>query len=44
MLIVIVPHLGTATSKTEGDMARLAAQNVLNVLQGEKMITPAYEQ
>lgn len=42
MHIVLVPHLGTATLRTESDMAKLAATNVLNVLVGDIMVAPAY--
>lgn len=41
---VLVPHLGTATYRTESDMARLAAINVINVLiNGTDMIAPAFK-
>lgn len=41
---VLVPHLGTATYRTESDMARLAAMNVINVLiNGTDMIAPAFK-
>ncbi|KAB0793707.1 hypothetical protein PPYR_13763 [Photinus pyralis] len=36
------PHLGSATQQTRSDMARLAAQNVIAALSGEKLITPVY--
>lgn len=39
---VIVPHLGTATYRTESDMATLAARNIMNVLHGIDMIAPAF--
>lgn len=39
---VLVPHLGSATQRTESDMARLAAQNVINVLEGNSMVAPAF--
>lgn len=37
---VVVPHLGSATVQTRDTMAVLAAQNVLNALQGTAMICP----
>lgn len=43
MVTVILPHLGTATLKTESEMARLAAQNVLKGLEGKEMIAPVYK-
>lgn len=42
MVSVLMPHLGTATLQTESDMAELAAQNVLNALNGNTMVAPAY--
>lgn len=41
MVSVLVPHLGTATLRTESDMAWIAATNVLSALQGKKMVSPA---
>jgi glyoxylate reductase len=38
--VVLVPHLGSATSETRGAMASLAANNVAAVLAGEKPLTP----
>lgn len=40
--LVIIPHLGSATNKTRGDMAIVAAQNILNALDGKPMIYSAY--
>jgi glyoxylate reductase len=37
---VLVPHLGSATIETRGDMARLAAHNAVNVLAGVQPPTP----
>jgi len=37
---VLVPHLGSATVETRGDMARLAAHNAVNVLAGVQPPTP----
>ncbi|XP_055309749.1 glyoxylate reductase/hydroxypyruvate reductase-like isoform X2 [Sitodiplosis mosellana] len=39
---VLVPHLGTATLRTENDMSCIGAQNILNVLEGKAMISPAF--
>lgn len=39
-LLVILPHLGSATLRTRSDMAYLAAVNVLKGLAGEPMLTP----
>jgi glyoxylate reductase len=38
--VVLVPHLGSATSETRGAMASLAANNVAAVLAGENPLTP----
>ncbi len=38
--VVTLPHIGSATIKTRMKMASLAADNILNVLQGKKPITP----
>lgn len=40
---VLVPHLGTATFITESIMARIAANNVLNALEGKEMISAVYK-
>ncbi|XP_051158688.1 glyoxylate reductase/hydroxypyruvate reductase-like [Leptopilina boulardi] len=36
----IVPHQGSATIKTRNSMSRIAAQNLLNALEGKPMIYP----
>lgn len=41
--LVLVPHLGTATLRTEGAMARIAALNVLNTLHGTDMVSAAFK-
>ena len=38
--VVLLPHIGSATEKARNDMAILAAKNVINVLKGEKPLTP----
>ncbi|HZG70556.1 MAG TPA: D-glycerate dehydrogenase [Chondromyces sp.] len=38
--LVTLPHIGSATVKTRMKMASLAADNILNVLQGKEPITP----
>lgn len=38
--VVLLPHLGSATRATRGRMARLAAENVVEVLQGRSPKTP----
>ncbi|WP_078547599.1 2-hydroxyacid dehydrogenase family protein [Litchfieldia alkalitelluris] len=38
--VVLTPHIGNATVETRNMMAKLAAQNIINVLKGEKAITP----
>lgn len=36
----IVPHQGSATVKTRNSMSTIAAQNLLNALEGKPMIYP----
>lgn len=38
--VVLLPHIGSATEKSRNEMAELAAKNIINVLSGEKAITP----
>lgn len=38
--VVLLPHLGSATVEARGEMALLAAKNVINVLKGRKALTP----
>jgi len=38
--VVLLPHLGSATTETRAAMAELAAANVLAVLRGDAPITP----
>ena len=38
--VVLVPHLGSATVETRSAMARLAADNVVEVLAGRSPLTP----
>jgi glyoxylate reductase len=38
--VLLVPHLGSATSETRAAMARLAVENVLAVLSGRPPLTP----
>ncbi len=38
--VVLLPHLGSATTETRAAMARLAADNVLAVLRGDAPLTP----
>ena len=40
--VVLLPHIGSATIETRDNMAKLVAQNVINVLKGKKAITPVY--
>ncbi len=37
---VIVPHIASASVKTRGEMSRIAAQNLINGLNGERLLTP----
>ncbi|XP_030383160.1 glyoxylate reductase/hydroxypyruvate reductase [Scaptodrosophila lebanonensis] len=39
---VVLPHMGTQTWKTTIEMGLLAANNILNALEGKPMIKPAY--
>ncbi|CAG5095378.1 Similar to GRHPR: Glyoxylate reductase/hydroxypyruvate reductase (Homo sapiens) [Cotesia congregata] len=36
----IVPHIGSATIKTRSDMAVVAAQNIINALEGKPLVYP----
>ncbi|XP_077271201.1 glyoxylate reductase/hydroxypyruvate reductase [Temnothorax americanus] len=36
--VEIVPHLGSATTRTRDDMAKVAAQNIINGLKGEDLV------
>lgn len=40
MFPVLIPHLGTSTTRTAKDMASIAALNVLMGLGGEPMYSP----
>lgn len=40
LLLVLLPHLGSATEQTRNAMAELTAQNILRGLGGAEMITP----
>lgn len=37
--VVALPHIGSATEQTRGEMARLAAANIVAVLEGQKPLT-----
>ena len=37
---VIVPHIASASVKTRAEMSRIAAQNLVNGLRGERLLTP----
>ena len=39
---VLTPHAASATEETRGEMAKLAAQNIIDVLEGGKPVTPVY--
>jgi lactate dehydrogenase-like 2-hydroxyacid dehydrogenase len=36
---IIVPHIASASVKTRGEMSRIAAQNLINGIKGERLIT-----
>ncbi len=38
--VVLLPHIGSATEKARKEMACLAAENVIAVLEGKKALTP----
>lgn len=40
--VVLLPHIGSATYDTRNEMARMAAQDVIKVLQGHKPCNPVY--
>lgn len=39
---VLTPHAASATEETRGEMAKLAAKNIIEVLEGGKPVTPVY--
>ena len=39
---VLTPHAASATEETRGEMAKLAAPNIIDVLEGGKPVTPVY--
>lgn len=38
--VILLPHIGSATINTRNEMARLAAENIIRVLKGQKPLTP----
>jgi glyoxylate reductase len=38
--VILLPHIGSATEEARNKMAEIAAQNVVNVLEGKSPITP----
>lgn len=38
--VVLLPHIGSATTEARGKMAELCAENIINVLNGKLAITP----
>lgn len=40
LIAEIIPHLGSATIKTRNDMSTIAAQNILNGLEGKPLVYP----
>ncbi|GAB2567029.1 NAD(P)-dependent oxidoreductase [Gracilibacillus alcaliphilus] len=40
--LVITPHIGNATVETRNSMAKLSAENILNVLADQPPLTPVY--
>lgn len=40
---VIVPHLASFTKIAQDGMSNIAAQNIINALEGKRMVSPAYE-
>ena len=40
--VVLLPHIGSGTIETRDEMAKLAANNVINVLKNKKPITPVF--
>lgn len=41
--VVLLPHIGSATTETRNKMAELAANNIVRVLKGKKPLTPVNE-
>jgi len=40
--VVLLPHLGSATSETREKMSQMAARNIIEVLEGREPINPVY--
>jgi glyoxylate reductase len=40
--VLVLPHLGSATSEARDGMAELAVKNVINVLRGKPPISPVF--
>jgi len=40
--VFLLPHIGSATKETRAAMSILAANNIINVLEGKKPLTPIY--
>ena len=40
--VVLLPHIGSATTQTRDEMARICAQNVIAVLEGKPALTPVF--
>lgn len=40
--VILTPHIASATEEARLDMARMSAQNIINVLSGDKPANPVY--
>ncbi len=40
--VILTPHIGSASTETRNAMSELVANNVINVLNGEKALTPVF--
>ena len=38
--VVLLPHIGSATTQARGDMVRLACENIIAILTGRPPLTP----
>jgi glyoxylate reductase len=40
--VIVLPHLGSATSEARDGMAELAVRNIINVLRGKPPLSPVF--
>ena len=42
--VVLLPHIGSATTETRAEMSRICARNIIEVLEGRPAINPVFNQ